>query len=107
VSPACDDVLDRTLFSRIGIGVPSGSLVFEGISVWLGEMPLARGCRSNGSFCESADFAESSAGGRLQAHNETSIAINKKRHTESVGSPSLQAVTTLCLSRRMCDRSLI
>ena len=50
------------------MGVPSGSLVVDGIIDWLGETPVERGSRSKGNFCESAEL-ESFAGGRLQAHN--------------------------------------
>jgi hypothetical protein len=50
------------------MGVPSGNLVVDGIMDWLGETPAERGVRSKGNFCKSAEF-DSSAGGRLQAHN--------------------------------------
>jgi len=56
VSPACDDALESALSRRIGMGVPSGSLVVDGISDWLGAMPVERGWRSKGSFCDSAEF---------------------------------------------------
>ena len=55
------------------MGVPSGSFVVEGINDWLGEMPVERGSRSKGSFCESAEFEALSAGGRLQAQRRLSI----------------------------------
>jgi hypothetical protein len=41
--------------------------VVDGISAWLGEMPVERGWRSKGSFCEAALFEAFSAGGRPQA----------------------------------------
>ena len=55
------------------MGVPSGSFVVEGISDWLGEMPVERGSRSKGSFCESAGFEALSAGGRPHAERKLSI----------------------------------
>src|SRR5580658_3201516 len=54
------------------MGVPSGSFVADGISDWLGEMPVERGSRSKGSFCES-EFEASSAGGRPQAQRKLSV----------------------------------
>ena len=54
------------------MGVPSGSFVADGISDWLGEMPVERGGRSKGSFCESAEFEAFSAGGRPQAQRRLS-----------------------------------
>jgi hypothetical protein len=55
------------------MGVPSGSFVADGISDWLGEMPVDRGWRSKGSFCESAEFEAFSAGGRPQAQMRLSV----------------------------------
>jgi len=37
--------------------------VVDGITDWLGEMPVERGWRSKGSFCESAELEAFSAGG--------------------------------------------
>jgi hypothetical protein len=54
------------------MGVPSGSFVADGISDWLGEMPVDRGWRSKGSFCESAELGAFS-GGRPQALMRLSI----------------------------------
>jgi hypothetical protein len=55
------------------MGVPSGSFVADGISDWLGEMPVERGWRSKGSFCESVEFVALSAGGRPQAERRLSV----------------------------------
>jgi hypothetical protein len=55
------------------MGVPSGSFVADGISDWLGEMPVERGWRSKGSFCESVEFVALSAGGRPQAQRRLSV----------------------------------
>jgi hypothetical protein len=55
------------------MGVPSGSFVVDGISDWLGEMPVERGWRSKGSFCESGEFEALSAGGRPQAERRLSV----------------------------------
>src|SRR5208282_5231955 len=73
VSPACDDALESALCRRIGMGVPSGSFVADGISAWLGEMPVECGGRSKGSFCESAGFEALSPVGRPQPHMKLSI----------------------------------
>jgi hypothetical protein len=54
------------------MGVPSGSFVAEGINDWLGEIPVERGWRSKGSFCES-EFEELSDGGRPQAQSRLSV----------------------------------
>src|ERR1700730_2868643 len=56
LSPACDDALESALCRRIGMGVPSGSFVADGISDWLGEIPVERGWRSKGSFSEFGEF---------------------------------------------------
>src|SRR5260370_13220864 len=58
------------------MGVPSGSFVADGISDWLGEIPVGRGWRSKGSFCESAEFEAlppESLVGRPQAQTRLSI----------------------------------
>jgi hypothetical protein len=81
VSPACDDALESTLCRRIGMGVPSGSFVADGISDWLGEMPVERGGRSKGRFCES-EFEALSAGGRPQAQVTLSISRMMARQPE-------------------------
>jgi hypothetical protein len=47
--------------------------VADGISDWLGEMPVERGWRSKGSFCESVEFVALSAGGRPQAQRRLSV----------------------------------
>jgi len=47
---ACADALESTFRRRIGMGVPSGSFVADGISDWLGEIPVERGWRSKGAF---------------------------------------------------------
>lgn len=67
VSPVCEAALESEDWRRIGIGVPSGSFVVDGIRVRLGEIPEERGSRSKGSFCALA-FAELSAGGRPHPH---------------------------------------
>ena len=73
VSPACDEAVESAFCIRIGMGVPSGSFVVEGINDWLGEMPVERGWRSKGSFCDSAAFEAFSAGGRPQPQMRLSI----------------------------------
>jgi hypothetical protein len=62
------------------MGVPSGSFVVEGITDWLGEMPVSRGCRSKGSFCESLELELFSAGGRPQAQR---LSTNRTTATRS------------------------
>lgn len=67
VSPVCEVALESEDWRRIGIGVPSGSFVVDGIRVRLGEIPEERGSRSKGNFCALA-FEELSAGGRPHPH---------------------------------------
>jgi hypothetical protein len=58
------------------MAVPSGSFVADGISAWLGVMPVEGGWRSKGSFCESAEFealSPETLGGRPQAQRRLSI----------------------------------
>jgi hypothetical protein len=64
------------------MGVPSGSFVTDGISDWLGEIPVERGWRSKGSFCESAEFEAlppESLVGRPQAQMRLSISRTMAR----------------------------
>ena len=82
VSPGCADALESALCRRIGMGVPSGSFVADGISDWLGEIPVERGWRSKGSFCESAELEAlppESLVGRPQALMKLSISRTMAR----------------------------
>ncbi len=67
LSPVCADALDNAVCRRTRIGVPSGNFVVDGISGGRAKFPAARAWRSNGRFCELAEFGPS-AGGRLQPH---------------------------------------
>src|ERR1700731_898307 len=75
-SPAWDDALESALCRRMGIGVPSGNFVVDGISVWLGEIPDVCGGRSKGSFCTS-EFEELSEGGRPHPQTKTKLTTSK------------------------------